>query len=109
MPLGSDVNIMLLKSILALLPAGILFTVMMRLFQRRRTLSSLLQLAGAGCLVIVVLAHLCEALGLLPWMGWGHAQSIGHYVDLSSAILGLTLLAIGFGVQLRAGRDPFVS
>ena len=59
-------------------------------------MSAFLQLVGAGCLVLVVLAHICEAFGLLPWMGWGLADSVGHYIDLSSAILALTLFPIGF-------------
>jgi hypothetical protein len=32
--------------------------------------------------VLVVLAHICEAFGSLPWMGWGLADSVGHYIDL---------------------------
>jgi hypothetical protein len=49
-------------------------------------LPSFLQLFGAGCLVVVVLAHLCEALHLFPWMHWGDEHSIGHYLDLWSAV-----------------------
>ena len=44
---------------------------------------------------MVVLTHLCEALGLFPWMHWGLEDSFGHYLDLSSAVLGLTLFPIG--------------
>jgi len=65
-------------------------------FARRKTLFSLLQLVGAGCLVVVVLTHVCEALHLLPWMSWGEPDSAGHYLDLSSAALGLTLLTAGY-------------
>src|SRR5713226_6613521 len=65
-------------------------------FARRKTLFSLLQLVGAGCLVVVVLTHVCEALHLLPWMCWGEPGSAGHYLDLSSAALGLTLLTAGY-------------
>ena len=57
---------------------------------------TLLQLLGAACLMIVVLAHFCEALGLLPWMGWGLPNSVGHYLDLGSAAFGLTLFPIGY-------------
>ena len=39
---------------------------------------SFLQLVGAGCLVIVVLAHVFEALHLFPLMRWGQEQSIGR-------------------------------
>jgi len=46
--------------------------------------------------MIVVLAHLCEALKLFPSMGWGLSASAGHYLDLGSAVLGLTLFPIGY-------------
>ena len=57
------------------------------LFIRRRTAASVLQLLGAGCLMVVVLAHFSEAFHLLPWMQWGHPQSVGHYVDLTVSFL----------------------
>jgi hypothetical protein len=57
---------------------------------------SFLQLIGAGCLVIVALTHVSEALDLFPWMRWGRESSLGHYLDLSSAVLGLTLFPTGY-------------
>jgi hypothetical protein len=30
-----------------------------------------LMVLGAGCLIIVVLTHVCEAFHLFPVMGWG--------------------------------------
>jgi hypothetical protein len=51
---------------------------------------------GAGCLVMVVLAHLCEALDLFPWMQWASEHSAEHYLDLGSALLGLTLFPVGY-------------
>ena len=66
------------------------------LLLRARALPSFLQVLGAGCLMIVVLAHLCEALKLFPSMGWGLSASAGHYLDLGSAVLGLTLFPIGY-------------
>jgi hypothetical protein len=65
---------------------------------RRRTVTiwRLLQLVGAGCLLVVVLAHVAEAFKLFPIMGWGLPTSPGHYLDLISAILGCTLLLLGF-------------
>jgi hypothetical protein len=59
-------NVTLLKALVALVPAGILFVGSVLLFLRGRTLGSCLQLLGAGCLVMVVLAHICEALHLFP-------------------------------------------
>ena len=35
------------------------------LFAKEKSISSFLQVVGAGCLVIVVLTHICEALGCL--------------------------------------------
>ena len=51
---------------------------------------------GAGCLVIVVLTHVCEAFHLFPVMGWGLKDSPGHYLDLGAAALGLALLPAGY-------------
>jgi len=59
-------------------------------------MAALLQLLGAACLVAVVLTHLCEAFDLFPWMGWGLPDSVGHYLDLGSAVLGFTLFPIGY-------------
>ena len=64
-------NATLSKALVALVPAGILFVGSLLLFLRERTLGSFLQPLGAGCLVMVVLTHLCEALHLFPWMLWG--------------------------------------
>jgi hypothetical protein len=51
-----------------------------------------LLLAGCSCLIVVVLTHVAERLQLLPGMGWGLSDSPGHYLDLISAIAGVTLL-----------------
>jgi hypothetical protein len=59
-------NATLSKALVALVPAGILFIGSVLLFLRERTLGSFLQPIGAGCLVVVVLAHICEALHLFP-------------------------------------------
>lgn len=45
---------------------------------------------------MVVITHLCEALQLFPWMHWGQEQSVGHCLDLSSAILGITHFPVGY-------------
>src|SRR6266568_3876790 len=54
------------------------------------------QLLGAGCLLVVVLTHIAEALKLFPSMQWGSPSSVGHYLDFSSAVLGLTLFPVGY-------------
>jgi hypothetical protein len=80
----------------ALLPACVLFDGSAIVFFRGKTVWSLLQLLGAGCLVVVVLTHVSEALLLFPWMHWGLKDSVGHYLDLWSAVLGVTLFPLGY-------------
>ncbi len=46
--------------------------------------------------MIVVFSHVCEALGLFPWMRWGLKGSVGHYLDFWSAIFGLALFPAGY-------------
>ena len=89
-------NITLLKALVALVPTSVLLSASVVLFLRGKTVSSLLQLFGAGCLVMVVLTHVSEALQLFPWMHWGNEHSVGHYLDIASAVLGLTLFPVGY-------------
>jgi len=77
-------------------PTSLLFAGAVVLFIRRRSVSSCLQLLGAVCLIMVILAHVAEALHLFPRMQWGLPQSPGHYVDFWSAALGLTLFPVGY-------------
>jgi hypothetical protein len=55
-----------------------------------------LLLAGSACMFIVVLTHVAEKFSIFPAMGWGLPNSVGHYLDLVSAVLGVTLLLLGF-------------
>jgi len=89
-------NVTLLKALLALVPTGLLFSGSVVLISRGKTVWSFLQLIGAACLVIVALTHLFEALDMFPWMHWGVEDSLGHYLDLSSAVLGLALFPTGY-------------
>src|SRR5215813_11322484 len=89
----------LLKALVALVPAGMLLSGAVVWFWRGKTVGSFLQLLGAGCLVMVVLTHIAEALHLFPWMQWGRPQSLGHALDLWSAVLGLTLFPLGYLLQ----------
>jgi hypothetical protein len=66
------------------------------LVRRAKGLSSFLQLLGAGSFVVVVLAHVSEALHLFSSMEWGLERSAGHYLDLGSAVLGLTSFPLGY-------------
>jgi hypothetical protein len=87
---------MAIRALIAMVPVMLLVSGSAVLFSKTRAISALLQLLGAACLMIVVLAHFCEALDLLPWMGWGLPDSTGHYLDLGSAAFGLTLFPVGY-------------
>jgi hypothetical protein len=76
--------------------AGMLFCGAIVLFRRERSVSSFLQLIGAGCLIVVVLTHVAEALRLFPSMQWGRPHSLGHYVDFGSAVLAFALFPVGY-------------
>ena len=89
-------NATLLRALAALVPMCMLFAGSIVLFVGGKTLCSLLQVVGTGCLVVVVLTHICEALHLFPSMHWGLEHSAGHYLDLSSALLGFTLFPTGY-------------
>jgi Na+/proline symporter len=92
------------------IPACILFSGAVVLFVKVKTARSFLQLLGAGCLVVVVLVHVSEILRLLPWMHWGAPDSIGHYVDFWSAVLGLTMFPAGYlchALTKRRGSPRF--
>lgn len=97
-------NVTLLKALVALVPACMLLFGSVVLFSRGKTAWSFLQVLGAGCLVLVVLTHVSEALHLFPWMHWGLEHSAGHYLDLSSAVLGLTLFPAGYLLHALAKR-----
>lgn len=94
-------SVTLAKALVGLVLAGTLFSVSLLRFVRVKALGSSLQLFGAGCLVMMVITHICEALRLFPWMQWGHERSVGHYLDLCSAVLGLTLVPVGYALAKR--------
>jgi hypothetical protein len=98
------VNTALVVGLVLLVPASLMFFGSVVLFCRGKSAWSFLQLVGAGCLVIVVLCHLSEALHLFPWMHWGLEHSVGHYLDFWSAVLGLTSFPIGYLFHALAKR-----
>jgi hypothetical protein len=88
-----------------LLPVSLLLVGSAVLFLRAKSLSSFLQLFGALCLTAAVLTHVCEALNLFPSMGWGRQRSAGHYIDLWSASMGVTLFSLGYLLHALARRN----
>lgn len=99
-------NVALFKALLAFLPALVLLFGALVLYARRKTFYSFLQLFGAGCLVLVPITHVFEALHIFPWMHWGLEHSPGHYLDLSGAALGLTLFPFGYLLHAVTKRNP---
>jgi hypothetical protein len=84
------------KAIAALVPTGMLLVGSTLQLSRRKSTVAVFQLIGSACLMVVVIAHLCEALGWFPRMHWGLEHSDGHYIDLVAAIGGLSLFPIGY-------------
>jgi succinate dehydrogenase/fumarate reductase cytochrome b subunit len=85
-----------LKAFAALIPVCALFTGSMILWLRRKRMSFFLQFLGATGLIVVILTHVFEGLRLFPRMRWGSQHSVGHYLDLLCAILGITLFSLGY-------------
>ena len=89
-------NTTLLVGLIVSALASLLFAGSVVLLRGRQTVWLCLQLVGAGCLVVVGLCHVCEALHWFPCMHWGLKRSVGHYLDFWSSVLGLTLSPAGY-------------
>lgn len=97
-------NLALFEALVVLLPACMLLVGSTVLFFQEKSLDLLMQLVGAGCIVVVVLTHVCEALHLFPAMHWGIEHSAGHYLDLVGAVLGVTLFPVGYLLHALCSR-----
>jgi hypothetical protein len=76
---------------------------------REPTPWSALQLLGAGFLAVMVFSHVAERLGLFPTLDWGQPNSVGHYIDLVSAVSGSILVPAGYiGRRLLASRSRHI-
>ena len=95
-------NITLIKALVALLPVAMVLAWSITVLSREKALGATLQCLGAGFLLVVVLTHVAEARHLFAFMRWGAPRSAGHYLDLSSAILGLTLFPTGLALRAKA-------
>src|SRR5712692_3642990 len=96
-------TVTLLRALVVLVPVSLIFSWSLVSFLRAKAAWRCVQLLGAGCLLVVVLTHIAEALELFPSMQWGSPSSVGHYLDFSSAVLGLTLFPVGY-MGARRGR-----
>jgi uncharacterized membrane protein (UPF0136 family) len=99
---------MLVRALVAFAPVSLLLAYSMAAFVTRKSVPAFLQLLGAVCLVVVVLAHVAEALHLIQQMGWGEPDSVGHYLDLSSAVLGVTLLVLSIAFRMVRARSSLL-
>ena len=88
------------RSLIAFVPVSVLFIASIRAVTTGRGVGPIIQLFGSCSLLLVVFAHVCEGLGLFPRMAWGQPHSAGHYLDLTAAILGVTLLPLGIGIRM---------
>ena len=91
----------LIKSFVALAPSSMLLFGSIVLLSKTKNVGPLLQVLGAGCLNLVILAHIAEALHWFAFMHWGQEHSIGHYLDLTNAILGIALFSLGYLLYVR--------
>ena len=95
----------LFKAIVALVLFSAVLAFSLTRYRRTRTLDAIVQVVGGACLVVVALTHVAEAVGAAPWMGWGEPHSACHYLDFSSAVLGVTLTPVGYALGvLRESR-----
>ena len=90
-----------LKGLLALAAASVFLGVCVVLFLTRRGLTSALQALGIGCFGVMALTHVFEEFSMLPELGWGRPHSVGHFIDLMAALLGLTLVSTSFLLRRR--------
>lgn len=57
------------------------------------TVTTLL-IVAVVCFAVVVVAHVFERYQLLMFMGWGRPSSVGHYIDLTAAVLGVACVIV---------------
>ena len=95
----------LLKALIGFLLVGVLLFRSIASLLKEKSARAVIQSLGAGFLMVVVFAHICEGLGLFPSMHWGLPHSAGHYLDFWSAVLGLALFLIGYLLRARTKRQ----
>src|SRR5215469_17468719 len=94
-----------LKGLLALAGASVFLAVSAALFVTRRDLAGALLATGIGWFGVMALTHVFEAFSILPSFGWGEPHSVGHFIDLAAAWLGVAFVTIGFLVHRHVARS----
>jgi len=94
------------KGFLALTAACVFLSVAAVLLLTRRNLAATLQGLGVGCFGVMALTHVFEAFSILPALGWGQPHGTGHIIDLTAALLGVTLVTTSFLLR-RWNRGSF--
>jgi hypothetical protein len=94
----------LLKALTDLVPVTVLCIRSAITFAKERTVPSAIQVLGAGFLVLVIFAHMSRHSVCLKWMRWGGPHNTGHYLDLASLVLGLTLFPLRYLLVARHER-----
>jgi hypothetical protein len=90
-----------MKAVLALAATCVLLAVSVARLLTGRSLASALQAFGIGCFAIMAATHVFEKFSVLPALGWGRPDSIGHFIDLSAALFGIALFAASFLLRGR--------
>lgn len=85
-----------IKGILILIPASLLLVGSLKSFSMSPRLPNILMVIGAVCLTIVPITHICEGLQWFTFLHWGDENSIGHYIDLLTAVIGVILFPAGY-------------
>lgn len=110
MSLAMDVAV--LRGLLSLAGACVFVGVSAALFVTRRDLGSALLATGIGWFGVMALTHVFESFSILPAFGWGRPRSVGHFIDLVAALLGVTFVTLSFLLRGpaapsdRRGRGP---
>jgi|SRR5580658_10493842 hypothetical protein len=102
-------NAVVLKGLLALGASCAFLCVSAARLWTRRGFGSTLQALGLACFAFMALTHVFEAFSIFPSLGWGQPRTLGHFIDLVAALLGITLVATSFVIlyvrQSRGRND----
>ena len=91
-----------MKGFLALASTFVLLAVSVARLLAGRSPASTLQALGLISFAIVASTHVFEAFAVLPALGWGRPDSVGHFIALTATLLGVVLVAASF--LLRGNR-----